>query len=574
MYNQQTATKGLVLVLCWGLTIYPMARPIPTSAQTVSVKTRVRARLPGVQTQVPRIRVNLLRTTVLAGPSIPLLNASAINPSLTAPDVVPAPTLSMPVVPASIKPSGTPVVTAEAPIETAIETLKSSVETRSESGREAFSAAADGSLLDASSLDKTLPVDAGVPLKTSGGKISGVLKKYTAPGVVTRTALAAAGSLLSSPALASSLESSHAEAGFSGKIAAVVGLGVLGRWFFGKRDKGTQDTPDRDVKLTNDLLQDVWRLKDALEESDTDLFPNIASLAESVIVGDYQKVRRLLQGIESAKLEPGIAGERDRLAAALRRKLPAKDAPAMKALKRALKAVRDSLSPDPFHTQRLLSRIVRGIDHNKIPNDLQDKQMALTRKASAIARDNAHARREKTETVEIQRHEDCWVQSLYHLPVPFMAALRDSMSYEAFLSRVEIMFPEKDVKGDGLGPEEFDTLLSRLGLSRSAHITSENQLKALLDEHGSVIAAAGWFDKDVEGIDIIQALKHWHQHAMIITGYEDAEGETLFKVRDSLVPSLVRYTKTELDLMTFTVFVVEADKSTPARIEEFLRDES
>jgi hypothetical protein len=161
------------------------------------------------------------------------------------------------------------------------------------------------------------------------------------------------------------------------------------------------------------------------------------------------------------------------------------------------------------------------------------------------------------------------VHALYYLPIPALDVLRQRLTYDEFFSRVETLFPESDLRSRGLRAEHFAELLPRLGLNKRHASPSESALCGLLERHGAVMGAIGWFDRDVSDIDAIQSLRYWRQHAIDIIGATP----DYFIVRDSLLPHPAQFTMAELDIMSLVVFVIEPAVPDPsAAIELFAKD--
>ena len=91
----------------------------------------------------------------------------------------------------------------------------------------------------------------------------------------------------------------------------------------------------------------------------------------------------------------------------------------------------------------------------------------------------------------------------------------------------------------------------------TSHAPSQEELAGLIQKHGAVLGAIGWFDKDVSDLDGVRALPYWHQHAVALVAASEEGGARTFVVRDSLAPTRVRYTMAELDVMSFVAFVIE-----------------
>lgn len=341
--------------------------------------------------------------------------------------------------------------------------------------------------------------------------------------------------------------------------AGWTGLAVAAGWLAGKvrAALGASQAAPRDAALTNSLLEKTRQLQDDVADAeDSPLGLAIAAMSDAILVGDYKAARRNLRTVKEASLDRRMEGQirlRDSLVAGLAASLPEASLAGSSAMASALKAVRSSAMADPFGVQPMLSRLVQGIALRNVPENLQELQIKLTKKASHEARRRALARPVAGDSILQQKYEDCWPQAFYHMPIPALEPLRRKMTYEQFLAEIEAMFPEKDVKAGGLTMDEFRKVLARHGMKMTSHAPSEAELAALVAKHGAVLGAVGWFDKDVSEMESLKALGLWHQHAVAVVGADAGS----FIVRDSLAPSRVRYTMAELDVMSFVAFVID-----------------
>ena len=296
----------------------------------------------------------------------------------------------------------------------------------------------------------------------------------------------------------------------------------------------------RDPILTNSLLAKARRLQDDVSDgAESPMGEAISALSESILTGNYALARRHLKIIADAPLEKRMEGQRslrDSLVMDLGAEIQASSLAGSSALTAALTEVRRAALADPFGLQAKLSGLVLGVALSNIPDDLRALQIRLTKKASAAARERALARPVQGETILQQKYEDCWPQAFYHMPIPAMAAVRKKMTYEEFLAGIEAMFPEKDVKVSGLTLEEFKKVLARHGLKMTSHAPSQEELAGLIQKHGAVLGAIGWFDKDVSDLDGVRALPYWHQHAVALVAASEEGGARTFVVRDSWPP--------------------------------------
>lgn len=313
----------------------------------------------------------------------------------------------------------------------------------------------------------------------------------------------------------------------------------------------------RDISLSNELLAPAMRVRSGVDRRSREAAD---ALAMHLFSGEYSLARKDLELLDSASVDPGDKAGFDQALELLRRKIPSADIAPARLLAQAAVEVLNDLSGDPFSIQEQLSRLVWGLSSANIPDPLVKLQVRLSKAASWLARERGLARRGPL-TRPAQKYNDCWLRSLYDLPIAALKPLRDAMSYDAFLARVETLFPDKDIREKGLSFEDFPKLLDKIGLRGRRHLVSQKELESLLNERGAVIAGLAWFDKDVTQADPWEALSHWRQHAVVITGASDRGKTRKFVVRDSLLPHETRYTMNELDLLQLVVYSIEPAKS-------------
>lgn len=312
----------------------------------------------------------------------------------------------------------------------------------------------------------------------------------------------------------------------------------------------------REISLTNELLAPAMTVRAGVDRRSREAAD---ALAMHLFSGEYSLARKDLARLSGASVDPGDKAGIDQALELLRLKIPTADLAPARLLAQAAVEVLDGLSGDPFSIQERLSRLVWGLSPANIPDPLVKLQVRLSKAASWLARERGLARR-GPPTGPAQKFNDCWLRSLYDLPIAALQPLRDAMSYDAFLARVEALFPDKDIRDKGLSFEDFPKLLDKFGLQVRRHLVSQKELESLLKERGAVIAGLAWFDKDVTQAEPWEALSHWRQHAVVITSASGRGKTREFVVRDSLLPHETRYTLTELDLLQFVVYSIEPAK--------------
>lgn len=319
------------------------------------------------------------------------------------------------------------------------------------------------------------------------------------------------------------------------------------------------------------LLVHVWKMNETLGGDPEDPLYTLPELGEAILVGDFFQARAWLDLFWTA-----LHGDEERTllreaVEVLRSGLPDRRDPDAAARQSALDDVLHGFeSEDPFEIQKKLSFVTAGLSLRALPEDLREIQISLTERASHLARRRALDRPAPGESVRVQDLEDCWVQALYHLPIPHLHALRSAMNYDAFLGRVQAKFPESDFEAKGMTLPEYRLLLESLGLASTSVSPTDAELAALVGRHGGVLGAIGWFDRDVYGVGALESMRYWRQHAVAIVGVAPESG--LFEIRDSLVPNRIRCTMEELDVMSLVVFVVEPAAGRDAALGRFLSE--
>lgn len=338
------------------------------------------------------------------------------------------------------------------------------------------------------------------------------------------------------------------------------------RAVLGKDDPLDKALSERDSRLSNELLRAVRRAREAASGSEAKRGLDAAAMA--IFSGRYGKAAGIVRGLLADA--PAAEGREDEFAAsvsAVIERLPARDLKYASALSAAAEELVAGASGDPFKIQARLSRLVHGLAAAASPEPLARLQTTIAKKASAIARERGLARRGEA-TGPVQKYNDCWIRSIYDLPIPHLDRLRKTMSYPRFLERVEAGFPESKLRRDGLDFEEFPKLLALLGLSRTQHLVDEAELVRLLKRNKAVLAALAWFDTDASAMNVFEAMAHFHQHAVMIT---DVKGEH-FVVRDPAVTHETRYTMVELNMLQLVVDEVAPSGPDAARtLEKFLQ---
>ncbi|MBI3552167.1 MAG: hypothetical protein HY077_06590 [Elusimicrobia bacterium] len=310
----------------------------------------------------------------------------------------------------------------------------------------------------------------------------------------------------------------------------------------------------RDVPLLNDMLNDLRVVREELDDPPHSL---LDELGLTVFTGQFQRARGHLKALTSDMPEIGAMDDLRGRVKGVEKKLPPQDLRGAGVLSAAVAEVLASLSGDPFRIQERLSRLVDGFDHANLPRPLDDFQKRLSMRGSWHARERGLSRR-GAQTSPVQKYNDCWIRSIYELPIAALEPLRRAATYEQFLERVEAAFSAENVKKNGFSYSDVPALMKKLGLKATPHrIKSQEELESLIGRHGPVIAAVGWFEPDAPTLEIWQAWQRYHNHVMILTRKSGPPWDRRFVAVDSLVPHETSYTSTELLLMRATIYTVE-----------------
>lgn len=293
--------------------------------------------------------------------------------------------------------------------------------------------------------------------------------------------------------------------------------------------------------MTNRLLEATASMIEA--ESANAAFED--RIGAALLVGDYAGARKLLAAMPVR--EAGVA---------LRALLPEKSFSGWKEFARLYRAVTGKLGDDLFHAVKQLARLIDGIHEENIPKELKRRRLWLEKKASFIARSRAIARRGPPLERPVQQFNDCWVRILYELPK--LSTFRQGQTYDEFLAAMIAEFPEHDIKTNGLGFQEFRSWLAARQLKAVVRVVNEDELATLLAEQGPLMGAIGWFDQDVAELRPTQALRHFHQHAILVMAATGVSGQRLFAVHDPLLSYESSYLMTEFDLLQLFVYVLES----------------
>lgn len=377
----------------------------------------------------------------------------------------------------------------------------------------------------------------------------------------------AGGLLVAAPSLVKAAEN---QPSFGWKASlALAGTAALGALYVRMKSPGSslaKAFAERDSDLTDQLLAAVDVLREAAEGASRGM---VESLASSVLVGNYAQARehlaRLAKAPEPLEKSEGV----ERAMSLLSKRMPVRDLKGADILRGVMMEVLGSVSSDPFQTQALISRLAQGIAPTNMPRPLWDKHLKLSKKSSLQARERAAARRGK-KIGDVQFLNDCFVRAFYDLPIAALEPLRRRLSYPEFLARVEKEFPDKEVMEKGLEFSDFKALVERMGYTYKAHNISEYNLAGLIARHGAVMAGVSWFDTDVSEMESMAALRHWHRHAIVVTGVEGSKENPEFVVRDSLLTHESRYTLAELALTMPVIYTLEAGPGKGGKLEKFL----
>jgi hypothetical protein len=297
--------------------------------------------------------------------------------------------------------------------------------------------------------------------------------------------------------------------------------------------------PQRDALLTNRLLEAASSMIKA-EPANALLADRIAA---ALLIGDYAVARKHIAALSVREA-----------ASVLHALLPGKNFPGWKEFARSYRVVMDKKSDDPFHVMKQLAQLTDGIHEENIPEELKSRYLWLAKKASCLARDRAVARRGASLARPVQKFNDCWVHILYAMPS--LATFRQGQTYEDFLAATAAEFPGGDIRIDGLSFKQFHAWLAARQLRADAQVVNEERLATLLIEHGPLMGAIGWFDRDVTDLRSTKAVRHFHKHAILITDATGVPGQRLFTVQDPLLSHESGYLMTEFDLLQLFVYVL------------------
>jgi hypothetical protein len=143
------------------------------------------------------------------------------------------------------------------------------------------------------------------------------------------------------------------------------------------------------------------------------------------------------------------------------------------------------------------------------------------------------------------------------------------MSYQEFLNLVENRFGDWNVMRKGMSHQQLQQLLKAMGLKAHGRVPSREELASLVRERGAVLGSVVWFDKDVSEISSLQAVRHRHEHAIVVKDV-DASGRN-FTVFDSLYDHELHYKAEELGLQQLIVWTVEPEgQDSSAKLDAFL----
>lgn len=276
-------------------------------------------------------------------------------------------------------------------------------------------------------------------------------------------------------------------------------------------------------------------------------------LALALAAGRFREARQHLETLSASENDDG---EFWTALADVRGRLPEADIEGAGALAEAFREVLATVSGDPFQLQARLSRLILGLRLSDLPTPVKALYDSLAMRISWTARERAAARRGPA-TGPAQKYSDCWIRSLYDLPIKVLEPLRRALTYEQFLQRVVAEFPALDIKKKGLPVESFPALMRLLGLKASRHDVDQDALEALLFKHGAVIASVGWFPKDAAALPELEARLRFSSHAMVLAGVSGPRESREFKAIDSAVEHQTRYTMPELQAIQLQVYAVE-----------------
>lgn len=343
--------------------------------------------------------------------------------------------------------------------------------------------------------------------------------------------------------------------GSGGRAAGVLGR-ALGRprsMLSGPAVEEALSAPER--ALVRKLVRAAAAMREAVP---MELDSAVDGLSLAIFTGQFSEARTLLAELEKADFEPSSKWLKFYAARRyIAKRLPASDSKHAGVLHREVSEILSNPVGDPLALQSRLTRMTGDMSRWTTPKLLERFQHEHSMRHSWLARERGEER-QGAPTGPAQEYNDCKIRSLYDLPIAALDALRKAMPYSEFLNRVAAHFPHRDVKKVGLATEYLPRLMEKLGLKWTRRDVNEVELVRLLERHGSVIAAFGWFEKgSLDGGNPVAAWDRFVSHAAVITGVERADGGRLFVVRDPGLDHEVRYTFDELRLMLLRVDVIE-----------------